>query len=174
LRQFSETIDIFIKLYKNNYDMIKELTGFQEDIDHRLKELGFITYWFNKAPIDMSFEEAREPRHDEQKAQPVSKDQAISEPRNVFVSEISSVKESGVADLKKLIQSTEEKLEKHVNFLKEFSNILNTKCNMVIMLDDKLFQDLKHVHGIPIIHENEIPSNSEKLKRIILERKKII
>lgn len=169
LRQFSETIDIFVRLYKTNYETIKDLAGFQQEIDHRLTELGFLTYWFNKAPIDMSFEEGG---RDEVKGQVAAKEQAVANPRNVFISEISSVKESGVGDVKKMIQNTEKKLEKHVTFLKEFSNILDTKCNMVVLLDDQLFQDMKHVHGIPIIHEHEIPSNAEKLKKIILDRKK--
>jgi putative transcriptional regulator len=168
LRQFSETIDIFVKLYKNNYETIKDLAGFQQEIDHRLTELGFITYWFNKAPIDMSFEEGA---RDQAKAQGSSNEQSIAEPRAVFISEISSVKDAGASDLKKMIQNAERKLEKHVAFLKEFSNVLETKCNMVVMLDDQLFQDVKHVHGIPIIHEHEIPSNAEKLKKIIRDRK---
>jgi len=94
LRQFSETIDVFVKLYKSNYETIRDLAGFQQEIDHRLTELGFITYWFNKAPIDMSFEEAA---GDEAKEKGAQKDQAIAGPRNVFISEISSVKEAGPA-----------------------------------------------------------------------------
>ncbi len=169
LRQFSETIDIFVRLFKTNYETIKGLMGFQQEIDHRLTELGFLTYWFNKAPIDMSFEEGVK---DEVKGQGTVKEQTIAEPRNVFISEISSVKEAGASDLKKQIQSAEKKLEKHVAFLKEFSNVLDTKCKMVVMLDDQLFQDMKHVHGIPIVHEHEIPSDAEKLKKIILDRKR--
>nr|MDO8114279.1 helix-turn-helix domain-containing protein [Candidatus Sigynarchaeota archaeon] len=165
LKQFAETIDIFVRLYKTNYEMIKALSGFQQEIDERLVELGFITYWFNKSPIDMTFEESTGTP-----AEP--KILAVPEQRNVFISEISSVKEAGSLELKKIIQKTEKKLENHVEFLKKFSQILENKCNMVILLDDKLFQDSKHVHGIPIIHENEIPSDAVKLKKIILERKK--
>ncbi|MBN2150723.1 MAG: hypothetical protein JW839_04665 [Candidatus Lokiarchaeota archaeon] len=167
LRQFSETIDIFVKLYKTNYETIRNLAGFQREIDRRLTELGFITYWFNKAPIDMTFEDATS---DEASGQPSDRNQSIARPRNVFISEISSIKEAGTSDLSKLIQNAENKLEKQVIFLKEFNKVLETKCNMVVMLDDKLFQDMSHVHGIPIIHENEIPSNADKLKKIILDR----
>lgn len=169
LQQFSETIDVFVRLYKANYETMKELAGFQQEIDDRLTELGFITYWFNKAPIDMSFEEERA---DEGRVQAATREQPLPPQRNVFISEISSVKEAGAADVKKIIQNAEAKLQKHVAFLKEFSTLLDTKCNMVVMLDDQLFQDLKHVHGIPIIHEHEIPSNAETLKKIILDRKK--
>ncbi|MEX2682631.1 MAG: helix-turn-helix domain-containing protein [Candidatus Sigynarchaeota archaeon] len=168
LRQFSETIDIFVKLYKSNYETIRDLVGFQQEIDHRLTELGFITYWFNKAPIDMSFEDATSDRVINQS---LEKEKPLAESRNIFISEISSVKEAGASDLARTIKNTEKKLEKHVAFLKEFGKVLETKCNMVVLLDDQLFQDLKHVHGIPIIHEHEIPSNAEKLKKIILDRK---
>jgi len=165
LKEFSETIDIFVKLYKSNYNVIKDLSGFQEEIDQRLIDLGFITYWFNKSPIDMSFEE--ESRETADKSQELT----VSKSRTVFISEISSVKEASVVDLKKAIQRTEKKLENHVEFLKQFSQVLDKGYDMVVLLDNNLFQDSSHVHGVPIVHESEIPSDATKLKKIISERK---
>lgn len=159
--EFVETIDLFLNLYKKNYEVIKEVSGFQKEIDDRLVELGFLTYWFNKSPIDMTFEEGGQ-----------CHGAAPETGKNVFISEISTVKEAGGQDLKKIIENAERRLGKHVEFLKLFNEIIDNKCNMVVLLDDKLFEEKKHILGIPIIHEHEIPANAEKMKKTILERRK--
>ena len=162
LKEFTETIDIFTNLYKKNYEIIKDLIGFQKEIDSRLVELGFLTYWFDKSPIDMSF-------RDQAQADDSSGSKG---PNNVFISEISSVKERGKTELKKFVETTEKKLNNHVVFLKKFQQTIDARCNMVILLDDRIFEENKHLKGIPIIHEGEIPSDAEQLKKIIFKRKK--
>ncbi len=160
-KKFSDTIDVFVKLYKANYEAIKDLTSFQNDIDDRLVELGFLTYWFKKSPVDMGFSDAGH----------ASGDIPDVPSKHVFVSEISTVKESGVAEMKAAIEKIEMRIKGHVAFLNKLQGVLSN-CDMVILLDDKLFQNRPHVQGIPIIHEEEIPSDAEKLKKIIINRKK--
>nr|MDO8119348.1 hypothetical protein [Candidatus Sigynarchaeota archaeon] len=161
-KNFSDTIDVFVKLYRKNFEVIKDLTTFQNDIDDRLVELGFLTYWFKKFPVDMGFSDTN---------QDANNDSGEKQNKHLFVSEISSVKETGVAEMKAAISKVEKRIEGHVAFLNKLQNMLS-HCNMVILLDDKLFENKPSVAGIPIIHEEEIPSNAEKLKKIIIDRKK--
>jgi putative transcriptional regulator len=165
MRDFTETIDVFVKLYEQNSEMVAALTEFQKQIDKQLVELGFVTYWFNRSPIDMTFEEQGEEGEHRVQARPVV-------PGTKFLSETSSFNTNDeTEELKKDIQKVERKLEQHVDVLKKFSQLLDSRSNFIVLLDDKLFEKRTTIHGVPIIHQDEIPSDAEKLKKIIFERK---
>ncbi|MFX0100777.1 MAG: helix-turn-helix domain-containing protein [Candidatus Hodarchaeota archaeon] len=168
LARFVKDINIFATIYKAHDDIIRDLSGFHKEINNRLVELGFATRWFNRSPFDMMFQDPG--------AQPEVKREhsIVPHSKNVFISEISTVQQKVNKDLKELIIKEEKKIRAYITFLRKLKEVIDIKGNMVIVLDDNIFEEKEHIEGIPIIHKEEIPSeNLEKLKKIIFQRKKL-
>ncbi|MHA1368494.1 MAG: helix-turn-helix domain-containing protein [Promethearchaeota archaeon] len=169
IEQFTETLDIFSQTFKQNINAFKKLNEFQQEINNRLLELGFITHWFNKAPFDMYFEDDM---YDEDES--IEESPNRSKKRDMFISELSAIKESTNYDVRKMIELKEKQLAQQIEFLRKIKEVLRFKGDMVMLLDNKIFENKKHVQGIPVIHKDEMPSKDpEELKRIIFKRKRI-
>ncbi|MHA1794279.1 MAG: helix-turn-helix domain-containing protein [Promethearchaeota archaeon] len=167
IKNISQAINIFQRIQEGYYIFLKELSKFQEEIDARLGELGFKTFWFKKAPLDMCFEEI-DGDSDTNITLP-----KFSSDKNLFISRTSSVAATDEAAITKMIRKVEKQLQIHVEFLNRLKDLLKLPHNLVMVVDDNIFKEEEHVQGVPIIHKEEIPSEDpDKLKKMIFKRRK--